>query len=235
MQIKQHFQELKRRLTIVIIAFIVTTITLTSLSSEILKRIILYYGVELHNFSPIESVKVQIAFGIITALIVTLPIIMYQTYKFITYDWEIKLPIKSIITTSYVLALTGFVFGITYLSKIMINIMQSYTIGNIVWGLENTLKLVLGIGLIMGLCTQLIILIPLMNKIGIINVRKISFKMKYLTFVCILIMSAIITPPDIITQLIITLPVFVCIETGIIISKLGGKEKWQLEQWKASS
>ena len=234
MQINQHFKELKQRLTVIIVTFLVAVIALTASSSYILKRIILYYGVELYNFSPIESVKVQISFGIITALIVTLPIIMYQIYKFVTYDWELKLPIKRIISASYVLALTGFMFGITYMAKIMLNVMHSYTIGDIVWGLENTLKLVFGIGLIMGLCTQLIIIIPILNKIGLINTKKITFKTKYIAFVCILIISALITPPDIITQLMITLPVFVCIETGILMSKIGGKRKWQSEQWKAS-
>ena len=85
--------------------------------------------------------------------------------------------------------------------------------------------LVLGTGLIF----ELPVLMYFLARIGIITSEFLKKYRKY-AFIIILIIAAIVTPPDIVSQVILTIPLYTLFEMGVIITKRVEKQKKQDEQ-----
>ena len=85
-----------------------------------------------------------------------------------------------------------------------------------------------------GVLFELPLILMFLTKIGIATPAFLIDKRRY-AIVLILIISAIVTPPDIITQLIMTIPLIILYEIGIIVSKLthkkDDKNRWQISMY----
>ena len=68
----------------------------------------------------------------------------------------------------------------------------------------------------MGIIFELPIIIYFTNKVGLMSIDNFKKYRKHI-IVIILILSAIITPPDLISQILVTLPVLVLYETTLIV------------------
>ena len=70
-----------------------------------------------------------------------------------------------------------------------------------------------------GLCFQLPVLLTLMGKAGLVSYKTLGKYRKY-AVVCILILAAVVTPPDVITQIILFVVVYALYEVSIILVKI---------------
>jgi sec-independent protein translocase protein TatC len=82
-----------------------------------------------------------------------------------------------------------------------------------------------------GLLFELPIIIYFLTKIGLVNPPFLRKYRKY-TLVIILILSAIITPPDVLSQIIVSIPIMILYEVSILISVLVVKNQ-EKEKLKA--
>jgi sec-independent protein translocase protein TatC len=86
------------------------------------------------------------------------------------------------------------------------------------------LALVMRLILAFGICFQLPILILLLVRVGIVDVKWLSKNRKY----CILfsfIIAAILTPPDVISQFLLAMPLIILYEISIVLARFIKKEK----------
>lgn len=217
MKVKEHIKEMKKRMLKIVLPLSVLFVFLFSISQRMIKWTLSYYDITAYSLNPLESLSAQIMFSGIVTFIIALPLITFQLYQFTRPIKEIK-NITNKIFLSEALAITGFLLGIFLFGKFMIITLNSTSIVPVMWGIKSTINLIYGISFALAMILQLIIILPLLNNLGILNVNTLK---RYRLFIVIILflISAVITPTgDMLTQLMIALPLWLSIEIGILLS-----------------
>lgn len=176
------------------------------------------------------SFKLAFIFGLITAM----PFILWQVWLFIKpalSKKEVKNTRGFVFYTSLLFGL-GILFGYYVLCPISVNFFFNYSLSpsiNNLISIQNIIGfmslLVIGTGLIF----ELPILMYFLARIGIISSAFLRKYRKY-AFLVILIVSALVTPPDVISQIILTIPLYSLFELGILIAARVERQQKLLEQ-----
>jgi sec-independent protein translocase protein TatC len=168
-----------------------------------------------------ESIQTKINISLILTLICCIPILIYSIYKFCKpaindkHIWATRVYLYSII----ILIVLGFLLGITIFSNYIINSLSYYQIAMPMWSIKSVIGLILTIGFAMALILQTILFVPFIINLGLVT-RQTLIKMSLGVFLIISILAALITPPDLISQLVLSVPFYVSFWCGITISKL---------------
>lgn len=187
-----------------------------------LKIILKDNNIALNYFSPVEVFLVQIKMALILALIVSFPYIAREVWKFFApalYENERKF-ISSIVWISSVLFILGSLFCLFIILPLIINFGLSFQSTNIqpVLGITNVVNLSLWLILSFGIMFQMPLVTHSLIKSGIISYNTIRDKRPYVV-VGILIIAAILTPPDIISQIMLFAPTYLLFELGLLFSR----------------
>jgi sec-independent protein translocase protein TatC len=157
-------------------------------------------------------------------LIVAFPYVLYEFWKFISpglYSEERKSS-KGFIVISSILFFMGVLFGYYIICPLSINFLGTYSVADQVhndFDLNSYIGLVRASTLASGFIFELPIIIYFLTKIGIVTPEFLKKNRKY-ALVIVLIFAAIITPPDVASQIIVAIPVLVLYQVSIFISKL---------------
>jgi sec-independent protein translocase protein TatC len=161
--------------------------------------------------------------SIMAGFIIAFPYVLYEFWKFISpglRDNE-RSTSRGFILIASLLFFIGVLFGYYVVTPLSINFLGSYRVSDQVFNdfdLSSYIGLVRASVLASGLIFELPIIIYFLTKVGIVTPE---FLRKYRKFalVIVLILSAIITPPDIASQVIVSVPVLILYEVSIYISK----------------
>jgi sec-independent protein translocase protein TatC len=162
----------------------------------------------------------SLAFGFILAF----PYIIYEVWKFLKpalYENEKKNARSFIIVTS-ILFFIGILFGYYVITPLSVNFLGSYQVADEV---KNNFDLSSYTGLLKASCLssgfifELPIIIYFLTKLGLVTPEFLKTYRKY-ALVLVLVLAAIITPPDIISQVIVAIPMIILYETSIKISQI---------------
>ena len=162
--------------------------------------------------------------SILAGFIISFPYVLYEFWKFISpgmYEKERKYAKGFIFTASFLFFL-GVLFGYFVVTPLSINFLGTYQVADLV---ENQIDLGSYIGylrssiLASGLIFELPIIIFFLTKVGIVTPEFLKKYRKY-ALIIVLILSAIITPPDITSQIIVAIPVLILYQVSIYISKV---------------
>lgn len=168
--------------------------------------------------------------SLIAGLIVSLPYILWELWRFI----EPGLTSKEISASRgalfmvFFLFIVGVLFSYFIVAPLMINFLGGYTVSASVKNqiaLTSYVSNITLLTLLMGLVFELPVLILLLTKIGILT-PSILKKYRKHTLVIILIAAGVITPsPDIFSQLIVAVPLYALFEISVAISSRMYKRK----------
>lgn len=171
----------------------------------------------------------------ITGLIVAFPYIVFEIYRFIKpalYSNERRYANAGIFYTS-ILFLLGVSFGYFVIAPLSVNFLANYSVskevGNYI-NLSSFISTVTMVTIACGVLFELPIFIYFLSKIGLVSAATLRKYRKH-SMVGILIAAAIITPPDIASQIIVAIPLGLLYELGILISV--GVERKRLAETKA--
>ncbi len=159
------------------------------------------------------------AFGFVMAF----PYIIWEVWKFLKpalYEKEQKNARSFIIVTSFLFFL-GILFGYYVITPLSINFLGSYTVADEVknnFDLSSYTSLLKASCLSAGFIFELPIIIYFLTKMGLVTPEFLKKYRKY-ALVMVLILAALITPPDIISQVIVAIPMIALYEVSIKISK----------------
>ena len=161
--------------------------------------------------------------SITAGFILAFPYVLYELWKFISpglRDKERRSSRGFILIASF-LFFAGVLFGYYVVTPLSINFLGSYRVSQEVFNdfdLSSYISLVRASALASGLIFELPIVIYILTKIGLVTPATLR-KYRKFALVIVLIISAIITPPDIASQVIVTIPVVILYELSIFISK----------------
>jgi sec-independent protein translocase protein TatC len=218
---EEDLKDLKKSILIFFIPFIISIIGIFIYSEEIINLILKLNNININSLitiSPLESIQTQINTSLTISLAITIPLLLYSIYSFIEPVLKNKIKIKLYVLSSIILSWTGFIIGSTMFSKYLIESFKYYQITGMMWSIKEVLSLIMSFGIAMSFIFQTIIIIPLLVKSKIVS-RKSLIKYSLIVFLFISLLSAIITPPDIFSQIIVCVPFYTSFWIGIIISK----------------
>jgi sec-independent protein translocase protein TatC len=181
------------------------------------------HPIQLINFSLAGQFNVDVWTAIITGFIVAFPYVVYQFWSFIKpalYENERRHASGAVAVMSG-LFLVGVLFGYFLIVPFSLDWLGSYSISGKVVNQINILSYVSSVTSIViagGIAFELPIVIYFLSKVGLLTPRFLK-KYRRHSYVVILIIGAIITPPDILSQLIVSIPMIVLYEISIFISK----------------
>ena len=189
---------------------------------ELVKIMIGSHQVSLNFFSPIEVFILQIKIAVVLDLLICFPYIARQIWDFILpalYDHERKF-IKSVVLSSSILFITGVLFCIFFILPLIINFGMSFATAHIqaMFGISNIITMALWLSVVFGLMFQFPLITYSLIRSGITTYESVKNKRSYI-FVAILIIAAILTPPDVISQLTLAIPTYLLFEAGLYCAK----------------
>ncbi|WP_299209927.1 twin-arginine translocase subunit TatC [uncultured Dokdonia sp.] len=162
--------------------------------------------------------------SITAGVVVGFPYILYEFWKFISpglYDNERKTS-RGFIFIASLLFFMGAFFGYYVITPLSVNFLAGFKISEIIqneFDIDSFISLVRSSVLAAGIIFELPIIIYFLTKIGLVTPEFLRKNRKY-ALVIVLILSAIITPPDISTQVIVAVPILILYEVSIIISRI---------------
>ena len=162
--------------------------------------------------------------SVISGFILSFPYVLYEFWKFISPGLLEKEKAKSrgFIFISSILFFVGVLFGYYVISPLSINFLGTYQVSAQVLNeidLGSFISLVRSSALASGIIFELPIIIYFLTKAGVVTPESLVKYRKY-ALVLVLILAAIITPPDVASQIIVAIPIVVLYQVSIFISRI---------------
>ena len=219
--ITEHLSELRRRIIFILISVAVTSAGAYYFIDEILNFVTQAGGIEDFVFiSPTEAFFVIIKLSLLTGLMGAMPFIFYQLWKYIGIALK-KNERKYLIyfgPLSYLLFLIGAAFAFKGVLPLGIKFLLSFSKQNIT-PLITLNAYVSFLGKMItafGLMFELPVVILFLSKIGVVTPKTLKKGRKY-AIVVIFVLAAFLTPPDVISQIMLAVPVLAMYEISIWI------------------
>ena len=199
------------------------------------------------NTEPLFSIQSRLMAGQFSAhiwisiwagFILAFPYILYEMWKFISPGLHEKErnSAKGFIFIASLLFFMGVLFGYYVVSPLSINFLGSYQVAEEVlneFDLSSYIATVRSSVLACGIIFELPIIIYILTKVGLVT-PEILKKYRKMALVVVLILSAVITPPDIASQVVVCIPVLILYQISIYISGyVIRKEEKALKKQKA--
>lgn len=183
------------------------------------------------NSKPFQVININMAgqftthimVSVVAGIILAFPYIFYEFWKFLQpalYSKEQKYA-RGAVTTSSLLFLLGVLFGYYLIVPLSVHFLGSYTVSDQVLNqinLKSYISTVTTVALAGGIVFELPVVVYFLTKVGLVTPEFLK-KYRRHSLVVILILSAIITPPDVFSQILVCLPLILLYEISIVISR----------------
>lgn len=192
----------------------------------------------MNAFRLTDPIKIYMQFAFVIALILTAPVLLYQIWAFVSpglYERERKVTL-SYIPLSLFLFFCGVGFAYFVLFPFVVRFMQNLAsdLGiNQVIGINEYFEFLLQLVLPFGVLFQLPVIVMFLTRLGLITPMLLSKGRRY-AYLLLLIVAAVITPPDVMSQLIVMIPLSILYEISIWISKIAYRKVLLAEQQGAA-
>lgn len=182
-------------------------------------------------FSPSVTAQFTQYFMVsfIVGIVVAFPWILFQFWLFIKPALNAKESgyAKSLVSYGSLLFFAGTSFGYFFLTPISLNFMGGFTLMEEIpnqFTVESYIGFVTMLTLATGIIFELPIIIYFLAKIGLVTAAFLKKYRRYAILI-IVILAAIITPPDVSSQILMSIPLAILYEVGIVIAKRVEKRK----------
>jgi sec-independent protein translocase protein TatC len=233
LQLVDHLDELRKRIIISAVAFVVFFIAGFIYVTDIYKWFVRDLDVKLMVLGPSDIIWIYFMIATVIAIAGTIPVLASQLWMFVKPALK---PIEKRITLSYIPALfILFIVGLSFgyfiifpmVLEFLVNMGADMFVTN--FTAEKYFRFLMNMTLPFGVLFELPAVVMFLTALGIINPFVLSKIRKYAYFVLILI-AIVITPPDFMSDFVVTLPLLLLYEISINLSKFVYKKRMKKMQ-----
>jgi sec-independent protein translocase protein TatC len=228
MTLVEHLNELRKRLIIVAVALIAFFVLGFVFVQDLYRWLIEDLDVKLTILGPTDILWVYFMLAGVFAITLTIPVFVWQTWLFVK---PALTPKERKITLSYIPAtFILFVLGLCFGYFVVLPIVFRFLIGlgddmfATMFTTEKYFRFVLHMTLPFAVLFELPVIVMFLTSIGLINPYALQKVRKYAYFVLIVV-AVSITPPDFISDFLVTIPLLLLYEISISISKFVYKKR----------
>lgn len=230
----EHLLELRRRLLWVLGVWLLCFIAMVPFAQKIYTfmaeplLVNLPAGNHMIATEVIAPFFVPIKVTLMASFIITLPHSLYQIWAFVApglYRHEKRL-IMPLLIASLLLFALGMTFAYYLVFPIIFKFLTGMTPAGVTMAtdIDKYLSFVLGMFVAFGVTFEVPILVILLNRMGIVSVAQLKRARAYVV-VGAFVVAAIVTPPDVLSQTLMALPLILLYEIGIIACRCLGNNK----------
>jgi len=179
-------------------------------------------GIEVITTAVSDALMMKFKTCLITAVVLTMPVILWQVWGFIApalYPNEKKMVVV-IVGTAILLFAAGVVFCYVYVFPLAIDLFWQAADGvaDTMWSVKEYFNFVLSFVLPFGVMFELPVAIYIMTRHGWVNYKKMAKNRKYV-ILAIAVIAAFLTPPDVVSQAMLMLPMIVLYEFSVQLTR----------------
>ncbi len=233
-----HLVELRDRLLRAIVAILVFFVVLMPWAGDIYDILALPMmntlpeGTNMIATGVVTPFFVPVKVTLLVAFLLALPYVLYQAWSFIapglyTHERRIGLPL---VLGSTLLFLAGMAFCYFFVFGMVFSFIAEFAPKSIVPApdIEQYLSFVMTLFIAFGITFEVPVAVILLVKAGVVDVEKLKQARPYL-IVGAFVIAAIITPPDVISQFMLAVPMILLYEVGIVLARFAERKKQSTE------
>ena len=224
-----HLVELRDRLLRAVVAVVVVFLCLMLWAGDIYDVLAapmmqaLPEGTKMIATGVITPFFVPMKVTLMVAFVLALPVILYQAWNFIApglYAHEKKLALP-LVVGSTLLFLAGMAFCYFFVFGTVFHFIAQFAPKSITPApdIEQYLAFVMTMFLAFGIAFEVPVALVVLVKLGIVTVEKLKEWRSYF-IVGAFVVAAVVTPPDVVSQLALAIPMCLLYELGILASRL---------------
>jgi sec-independent protein translocase protein TatC len=180
-------------------------------------------GTKLIATNVISPILVPLKITLMASFMVALPVVLYQLWAFVApglYSHEKKLVLPLVISST-VLFVAGVAFCYFLVIPGMSKFIQAFAPTSITAApdIEQYFGFVLTLFLVFGIAFEVPIAVIVLARIGVVSIEQLR-KVRGYYIVGAFIVAAVVTPPDVISQLALAIPMIILYEVGIVAAQL---------------
>lgn len=219
----EHFEELRKRLIITAVTFILFLILSFVFVQDIYEWLVKDLDFNLAVLGPSDILWIYFMLASVVAIAGTIPVASHQTWLFISpaLTKTERRAALSYLPALFLLFILGISFGYFILMPLVMKFLMSLS-GDMVTTMftaEKYFKFLLHLTLPFGILFELPVVIMFLTSLGIINPMALQKIRKYAYFALIVI-AVLVTPPDIVSDFLVTVPLLLLYEASVSLSKL---------------
>ena len=233
----EHIDEIRKRLMVIVVFFVFAVVGSFFLAKPLI-QFLQYDGeaknITLNAFNVIDPVLIYLKVIVFIAVVIISPILMYHLWAFISpglHDQERRATL-SYIPYTFLLTIGGISFAyfvlLPYVMKFMMNLSEDLGITQTI-GINEYFTFLFQLTIPFAVVFQLPVVLLFLTRLGILNPTTLVKIRKYAYF-GLFVIAAFITPPDLLSHLFVTVPLFILYEISIFISRFGYRKYLKAEQ-----
>jgi sec-independent protein translocase protein TatC len=236
MSTSDHFEELRKRLIYALVGLVICTAISLGFGSQIISFIekpytdVMGSDTPLQTLAPSDGIIAYVRISLIAGLIISSPWVFYHLWMFAAvglYSHEKKY-VYSAAPFSAALFIGGALFFIYIVAPLILSFSikfnQSMLGINSQFTFKNYISFITRLTFIFGIAFQTPTAIFFLNKTGLVSLKTLSRSRKYILLI-IFVLAAIATPPDVVSQITLAVPLYLLFELGILISYYANRKK----------
>ena len=185
--------------------------------------------IQIQSIEMTKQFSTNMYFALIGGFVLSFPFTFFQMWSFVKPGLKTKEvhATRWIVFNASLLFFLGVLFGYYLISPLCVQFFGGYKLTNEIqnnFTISSYMSMITTSTFLTGLFFELPVIMYLLAKIGILSSAVLK-KYRRHSIVVILILSAIITPPDVISQLLVTFPIYTLYEIGIVVVKRVEKRK----------
>lgn len=214
---------MRARIIRTLISFLVAMVAAFIYVRDIYQWLVRDMDQKLVVLGPSDVMWVYFMIAGVVAVAVTLPIAAYQTWKFVqpAVPKQAERATFLFIPTITLLFLIGICFGYFILFPMVLHFMNEIAANDFatMYTAEKYFTFMIHMTVPFGILFEMPAVVIFLTKLGIVNPSRLA-KARKLTYFILVIIAVTITPPDILSDIIVIVPLFLLYEISISISKI---------------
>ncbi|MGN0707244.1 MAG: twin-arginine translocase subunit TatC [Faecalibacterium sp.] len=227
MTLTGHLKELRNRLIVCAVVFVVGVIAFLAVSDKLIDLLTAMATNSNYTFvylAPQEKLMQYFRVSLVAAIVITLPVALYEIYAFARPGLKKSEAFffKMVLLLGTILFCVGVMFAYSITLPFMLNFLVTlegteYITASI--SIESYINLCMTMFIIFGCVFEMPLITIILSRMGIANPELLN-KGRGIAIVLIFLVAAIITPPDIVSQCFVAVPMIALYFISILLSKI---------------